>query len=84
MSFKVQIPPQGVAYLVKDLCRIAPIFMRLDGDLMESFDNGCRTKPSDSDILTIKQWVQMRKLIDVDCGVIDYVKPILVHDEELI
>ena len=81
MSFSVKIPPQGANYLVKDLCRIAPIFRRLDMALMEAFDNAFKTKPSDSDINTIKRWVQMRELKDVDCGVIDYVRPLLEQDE---
>lgn len=81
MRFSVKIPHQGVNYLVKDLCRVAPIFRRLDADLMEAFDDAFRTQPSDSDILTIRGWLQMRDLKDVDCGVIDYIRSRLEPSE---
>jgi hypothetical protein len=84
MSFCVKIPPQGANYLIKDICRIAPVFMRLDMDLMEAFDDAFRTKPSDRDINAIASWLKIRELKNVDCGVIDYLKPFVDFEESLI
>jgi hypothetical protein len=84
MSFCVKIPPQGVNYLIKDLCRIAPIFRRLDMDLMEAFDDAFRIKPSDRDINTIAGWLMLHEVKNVDCGVIDYIKPFVDFEESRI
>ena len=49
----MQGPNQDYDDLIQELCHIGPIFMRLDGDLAEAYDNAFRTQPRPSDVQAV-------------------------------
>lgn len=60
-SFEIRIPKEnighldGYTYIIKKLCFIIPIMMKLDGDFMESAD-GADVKISNYEVQTVKNF----------------------------
>lgn len=58
MSFEIAVlsGKDGYQKTLQDICHIAPIMMRLDGDLMEMYDDAARTQPRKEDLIEVKKF----------------------------
>lgn len=70
MSFDLHLKP-GDDYdrAIADLCALAPVLLRLDIDLMESADDGGRTKPRRKDLLEVEAFVNRWRSRIKNCNV---------------
>lgn len=47
--------------VIRDICRVAPHMMSLDGDLQEAYDDAFRTRPKSDDQLRVAQFLAKYK-----------------------
>ncbi len=68
LSFEVAIFPGAEGYhkTLADVCKIAPIMIRLDMDLMEMFDDAARTQPKQEDLAAVKKFAVSHSFREVD------------------
>lgn len=55
MSFDLYAGGEETA--IDDICRVAPSMLRVDGDLMEMYDDAGRTQPHREDLELIKRFL---------------------------
>jgi hypothetical protein len=66
--FEVNTQPSGHHEMLEKVCLIAPKMVRLDGDMMESFDNGGRTKINRVDASVIQKFSEVFEFRNVQCA----------------
>lgn len=66
MSFEVLIA-KNYESVLRQILSVVPSILNLDADLMEAYDDAFRTKPKQSDISNVKQFLQANRLRNVNC-----------------
>jgi hypothetical protein len=60
MAFRVAVAPQSdYDGLISAICAVIPALLRYDSDLMESADDGGRTRPKELDRTTVRRFVEL-------------------------
>jgi hypothetical protein len=65
--FEVNTQPSGHHEILEKVCLIVPRMIRLDGDMMEAFDNGGRTKINKFDASVIQKFAESFQFRNVEC-----------------
>lgn len=68
MYFEVKPKDGKFEDMIKTLCHVIPHMIKLDGDMMEAFDNAGRTKLDNFGINIVKKFSDSYEFRKVDCA----------------